>query len=372
MNSRRFLSEFHRSLRTIIFFGIAIMLLNGTNIHSILAAGMDDGSSSSALMDEVRASDPAIKIVSDTELRSMATIEGWPGNGTEGNPYIIEGYDINGSVEGYCIWLKDTTQHTVIRGNRLHDANVESPSAINNVGILAEDCVNLTILNNHLEDNEDYGITVKNSQVNIKGNEIDGSMTGISVISSTGVVEDNNVSGFWLWGNNGCGINLHYSGGVTVRSNYIHDGRDHALDIYHSSGCIIEGNIVERSGYSIMSLNTWRMNIRNNTFGGGIWMQECPRTRFIGNDMGGSVAFNLLRSPNCYFKDNRIRDGIIHMRGDEDEYYDSHYIDDTNLIDGTPVKYVTNQTGGAITGRYSQIILANTYHMMMDLQGLST
>ncbi len=44
-----------------------------------------------------------IRINSNAEFASLAGIEGWLGDGSPGNPYIIEGYDITGSGYGYCI-----------------------------------------------------------------------------------------------------------------------------------------------------------------------------------------------------------------------------------------------------------------------------
>ena len=38
-----------------------------------------------------------LRINNNTEFSSMAGLEGWIGDGSPGNPYIIEGYDINGS-----------------------------------------------------------------------------------------------------------------------------------------------------------------------------------------------------------------------------------------------------------------------------------
>ncbi len=50
-----------------------------------------------------------IRINSNAEFASMAGFEGWAGDGSPENPYIIEGYDINGSGYGYCIYIGNTT-----------------------------------------------------------------------------------------------------------------------------------------------------------------------------------------------------------------------------------------------------------------------
>ncbi len=54
-----------------------------------------------------------ISISNDFDFASQATSEGWPGDGTESDPYIIEGYII--SSDQSCISIRDTTVHFVIR-----------------------------------------------------------------------------------------------------------------------------------------------------------------------------------------------------------------------------------------------------------------
>ena len=44
------------------------------------------------------------------------------GNGTEDNPYIIEGWEISGLNSGFCIFIGNTTQHFVIENCSLSGA----------------------------------------------------------------------------------------------------------------------------------------------------------------------------------------------------------------------------------------------------------
>jgi ABC-type phosphate transport system substrate-binding protein len=50
-----------------------------------------------------------IRIDGDTDFATQAGIEGWSGDGSETNPYIIENYDINGTGNGTCIYIGNTT-----------------------------------------------------------------------------------------------------------------------------------------------------------------------------------------------------------------------------------------------------------------------
>jgi hypothetical protein len=67
--------------------------------------------------------DPPIRIDSDTDLESQATANGWPGSGTESDPFIIENYTIEGTDEGYCIYIGNTTNHFVIRNCTVSNAS---------------------------------------------------------------------------------------------------------------------------------------------------------------------------------------------------------------------------------------------------------
>ena len=54
-----------------------------------------------------------IVINNDTDFVNQATLESWPGNGTIGNPYLIQNY--NFSTGGVAITIKDTSVHFIIQ-----------------------------------------------------------------------------------------------------------------------------------------------------------------------------------------------------------------------------------------------------------------
>ncbi len=67
-----------------------------------------------------------IRINSDAEFAQIAQQEGWPGDGSESNPYIIEGYEIDAQGVGNCIYIGNTTVHFIIRNCYLHGAYYQS------------------------------------------------------------------------------------------------------------------------------------------------------------------------------------------------------------------------------------------------------
>ena len=64
-----------------------------------------------------------ICINSNSEFEQIAQQEGWSGNGSSGNPYIIENYEIDGMGSGYCIYIGNTTVHFVIRNCYLYNTS---------------------------------------------------------------------------------------------------------------------------------------------------------------------------------------------------------------------------------------------------------
>ena len=66
-----------------------------------------------------------IFIDGDEDFHANATAEGWAGNGSAGNPYIIDGYDIDldGSA-GHCIHIANTLVYFTISNCLLTGASV--------------------------------------------------------------------------------------------------------------------------------------------------------------------------------------------------------------------------------------------------------
>ncbi len=63
--------------------------------------------------------DAPLRMDSDSELEEMAS----SGSGTEADPFVIEGYDIDGTGYGYGIYIGNTTAHFEVRNNRVSNAS---------------------------------------------------------------------------------------------------------------------------------------------------------------------------------------------------------------------------------------------------------
>ena len=116
-----------------------------------------------------------IKIGSNVEFTDIAE-EGWMGSGSEQDPYMIKGYDLNSIV------LKNIKHHFVIE-----DCTISVPRTKTAVSI--KDCSNFKIVDNEIGD-ATTGIDIEGAcDYRISENSIDVYTTGISSLNTDKKVE---------------------------------------------------------------------------------------------------------------------------------------------------------------------------------------
>jgi parallel beta-helix repeat protein len=146
-----------------------------------------------------------IRINNNTEFASMAGSEGWVGDGSLGNPYIIEGYDINGNGYGYCIYIGNTTFYFEVRDCYLHEASgiLKSPYFYD-AGIILYYVQNGTIVNNIVSSSNSIGMYLYYSNNNsIIYNNLSNNDDGIYLYHSSNFTISNNEimnEGIFIWG----------------------------------------------------------------------------------------------------------------------------------------------------------------------------
>jgi hypothetical protein len=89
----------------------------------------------------------AIYINGNKEFRKQASANGWSGDGTQRNPYIIEGYNIDANGGSYCIMIENTDVWFVIQRCSLKNANND---AYIGAGIILRNVSNAKILHNKI------------------------------------------------------------------------------------------------------------------------------------------------------------------------------------------------------------------------------
>ncbi|MFO7791376.1 MAG: NosD domain-containing protein [Candidatus Saliniplasma sp.] len=113
-----------------------------------------------------------IRIDSDVEFSEMAGEEGWSGDGSKDQPYLLEGYDINGENKGYGIYIGNVSHHFIIRESHLHSAEGNSHLYYRDSGLYLYNTTNGVVKNNTISNNR-YGVYLQDSMNNsVKDNII--------------------------------------------------------------------------------------------------------------------------------------------------------------------------------------------------------
>lgn len=233
-----------------------------------------------------------IRIDSDDDFAE----QGWPGNGTEANPYVIASLNITSEI--VPISISDTRSHFVIdsctlvaiRGGNcsLHLRNVSHGRLIDCTirnakwGIWLRNGLNFSITGNNIR-NCSYGIhmrTINSSLISL--NEIVSCNQRIDVIECMSCTfRSNAVYGnmFCFWLSTGLSIknNAIWNAGIAItdcdRTHIIGNSifsENHGISIDSSPACVVSDNAMAAFGISLTrpSSSAYSYQITNNTVGG--------------------------------------------------------------------------------------------------------
>jgi parallel beta-helix repeat protein len=198
------------------------------------------------------------------------------GSGTESEPYVVEGWDINAST-AVGISIQGTDAHFIVRNCYVHGGSTSWS------GIYLVNCFNGTLENNICSKNLN-GVTLDSSSNNMLINNTcsSNSHDGIVFSSSSNELINNNCSS-----NNDDGIYLVYASNSTLRNN-----------ICSSNGH--DGTSVDRSNNNSLSSNNCSSNNRD-----GMYLYLSRSNTLINNTCSGGInGINLFNSRNNTLVDN--------------------------------------------------------------------
>ena len=252
--------------------------------------------SSSAHVPAYESHEP-IEIMSDLDFAE----QGWPENGTQSDPYVIEGYEIRGQY--FCIFIRNTSAYFVVSNCFLM---LGGPHG-NGQGVL---CRNVT-----------HG-TVQNCIVEEKN-------SGVSLWNcSHFVVADNTVVRSWFYG-----IDVLNSYSCTLTNNTIIDTQD-GVRIITSEDCTVEGNRVYDTIHGIELTDSVHCLIVNNTsFRNSLGISlSANDSEVVGNvvygNTGRGMSITSGSSSNSVFR-NAI--GWNGVRNAEDDGYSTTWDDNVSI-----------------------------------------
>ncbi|UCE37523.1 MAG: right-handed parallel beta-helix repeat-containing protein [Thermoplasmata archaeon] len=367
---------------------IVLMILMGGLIHVI------------TLISFTVSADQPIFIDGNADFAAKAAQEGWPGEGTESNPYIIEDYIIYAYFAN-GIDIRNTDVYFVIRNSNIHEGgsnfngiyfrNVEngaiekseiynnhdginfylsrnnriSDNEIHNnirEGIYFESSCNSNIIhNNSVYSNDMYGIYLySNCNSNtISNNSVLNNHYGIVLNNEYEPLIDSNntITNNTVYLNDYNGIYVGFSPGNTVSNNNASSNDYYGINLYYSSRNIISNNSIHSNEWHGIYL--WESS--NNTI---------SKNRIYSNNYHG---IHLWASSNNYIIDNIFTNDGLFIDGEADRI--SHFIHEIppgNLINGEPLIYYKNREGITIDGiTVGGIILVNCSLITINNVGMA-
>ncbi len=226
-----------------------------------------------------------ITIQNNADLLNQSKIEGWPGNGTKENPFLIANYDFVGGK--YAIFMRDTSYFVTIINNTFE-------SGYQN-GLFIEDCSNI-ILKNNIFSNASISLYSIESIITIKNNTFTGG-TGINAITYSRIYLENNSFV-------GTTISLSNSGKSNIQNNIFFNSY---LSIGSSSTINVTSNIIcnEQSGGISLSSDSLIRIDSNEILNGGIWLDTSTNNLITNNTLLGG-ALSLSSSNSNSIQNNRI------------------------------------------------------------------
>jgi len=271
-------------------------------------------------------SHPRISIDGDADFVAQATSEGWPGDGSAEDPYIVGGYDIDGSGYRTAVAIGNTTVHFEVRECYIHDSvqagahlyNVLNGRVVDNsfvrnspnaVRLSGSD--NVSVEENLLSENTGTGIYLYDSELNeIVGNTIHNSASAMYVSYSNGnLILNNTVTG------TGGGFTLGSSCDNTISGNNCSyrtgNGIVFMASAIYSTGNLISGNtLVHNTQTGLMLNNGGNRVIGNdcsNNMGSGIRMETSSGSNISENICNENNQHGILLSfpVGCRVNDNQ-------------------------------------------------------------------
>ncbi len=235
---------------------------------------------------------------------------GFPGDGTENNPYIIGGYRIIDTT-ATLIHIQDTTAYFIVKNNlldgiegiydgiyllRVTHGTISDNNIHNcNIGVFLSASNENKITNNLITNNRAHGVYIQHSNNNV---------IEYNTISDSGALfssESRSINGRSI----GHGIWLNPSTQNTISNN----------EIYNSNG---DGVYLDGSNDNTISENSIHHNkdltlTRGRSIGHGIWLNPSLGNNINGNDVyaNGESGIGLLLSNDTSIVDNFVHENEV-------------------------------------------------------------
>ncbi len=341
-----------------------------------------------------------IKIKGNTDFESTAEKNNWNGNGTVSNPYIIEGYNINGGDMGYCISITNVTLHFVIKDCFIHGTlSVEGSGIIlknvsnsliknslisnNKIAIKYKNVTSSISKKNELLDNEFSFMILESKAINVSQCNINTIERGVSIINSKHIMITNcNITDKYSEKEymHTYGIRLSHSSFNLIKGNIVNITNGDSIFVGESSNNIFNSNIILKSeGYGLALIFSSNNNVKNCT------LTNCAEAIEISHSLNNLIlnctinnneenGISIEESINITLKENNLKNCGIKIglapaaeyKNQNPKYWTSHQIDKSNIVNGRPVFYWKNKENRSLPNEANQAILVNCSNIRIE------
>jgi parallel beta-helix repeat protein len=234
----------------------------------------------------------------NSNFTSLASGEGWPGDGSEENPYIIQNYEIMGG-NGHCIEIRNSTMSFVIKDSQIFDGMG---------GIYLFNTTNGEIKGCEIQNNQVGIFLEKSKEITVKKNILTSNFDGIYLFNSKqNIIENNNASQ-----NFGEGVSLIISRENQISQNKFFDNQ-YALGLVQSNENIISYNTVSDNVGGIQIQNSHKNEVNWNSFSmnniGVYIFNNCTENvisyNVISNNLGIGIILSKIKN-NTFHHNNVI------------------------------------------------------------------
>ncbi|NPA75987.1 MAG: hypothetical protein GXO25_07920, partial [Euryarchaeota archaeon] len=373
---------------------IVLLVLINAGMYAHLHAEEKSTDTNQLFVGALRTAEP-LRINNDTDLANQASANGWPGNGTVNNPYIIQNYTIDARNSGPAIYVGNTTVYFEIANCTVYNVTSSSgdfnePAGIRLANVQHAEIYNCTIYDVEygVWENDSYNVSVENSKI------YDFTYEAIAFTGASGVnlsAEYNNIQGK---GATERGVYFSVAGSdlkASVENNSINNTK-YGVYLGLVYGVNVTGNsITNTSYYGIYADQGGNINVTSNTLSGlmltpqefeplsYIYMDEVNEFNISYNTITdlspyGSYGIYLDTSTNGSIYGNTFTNASIYIKDGEngnygEKYYTTHTIATTNTINGKPILFKKNVDLYSLpidTTQYSELILVNVSNIVIN------
>ncbi|MCK5292289.1 MAG: right-handed parallel beta-helix repeat-containing protein [Thermoplasmata archaeon] len=284
---------------------------------------------------------------------------------------VVEGQDVSDGYVGISVAfssniriVNDTSSYNNLYGIFLYSSN--SNTVVGNIALETQESGS----------NAATGIRLEHSSNNlVEGNHVEKSIRGIELWhSSNNTISNNDASDTY-------GIVLRYSDNNTITNNNVSSIANGGISLDTSNNNTIRFNDVSVGKGLAVGLGSSNDNIfADNTLAAlagakkGIRIVQSNNNTIANNTISshGEYGIELKESTNITITNNTmVEDGIYIRASDFLEHWNSHIIDSFNTVNGKPVYYWKNITGGLVPLNAGQVILVNCTGVRVENQDVS-